>query len=123
MKTSDKIHNSDNVVDLFSGKPFAHAKNKRLLRLSPELDGLEMLVEDAAAYVGLDAAEVFACYGKYLNGVIGRSVERLRQFERLAEFRFLAKPLFEGAIITVYGICECGSIDADCRSELRYCYF
>lgn len=32
-----------NVIDLFTGKPLLEAQRERIIRLSPELDGLEML--------------------------------------------------------------------------------
>jgi len=43
MKTSTDGHNRDNVVDLFTGRKFSDTHNKRFIRLSPELDGLELL--------------------------------------------------------------------------------
>ncbi|MFL0808817.1 MAG: hypothetical protein K6L76_00230 [Agarilytica sp.] len=43
MKTSLDGHNNENVVDLFSGNPYIAQFDKRIIRLSPELDGLEML--------------------------------------------------------------------------------
>ena len=43
MTTSADDHNVTNVVDLFTGKPYSHSRNHRIIRLSPELDGLEMI--------------------------------------------------------------------------------
>lgn len=37
-----------NVVDLFTGKPFAPINEHRFIRLAPELDGLEMLYSNEA---------------------------------------------------------------------------
>ena len=43
MTTSTQGHNTDNVVDLFTGKPYSSPQNRRIIRLAPELDGLEMI--------------------------------------------------------------------------------
>ena len=43
MTTSVSNHNSGNVVDLFTGKPYSAPFSHRFIRLSPELDGLEMV--------------------------------------------------------------------------------
>jgi hypothetical protein len=55
-------------------------------------DRLEVLVEHAALQIGLGAAEVLARQREDLNSIIRRGVERLRGFERLAEFRLLSSP-------------------------------
>jgi len=47
MTTSTTGHNSDNVIDLFSRKPFSSSENRRFIRISPELDNLEMLYSNA----------------------------------------------------------------------------
>ena len=43
MTTSTPSHNTDNVVDLFTGKSYSSPHNRRIIRLAPELDGLEMI--------------------------------------------------------------------------------
>lgn len=43
MKTSNDGHNMDNVIDLFTGKSYSSQFDRRIIRLAPELDGLEML--------------------------------------------------------------------------------
>ena len=43
MKTSRPGHNTDNVVDIFSGQTLSELHDQRFIRLAPELDGLEML--------------------------------------------------------------------------------
>ena len=48
MTTSTPDHNTDNVVDLFSGKPYSSRYNRRIIRLAPELDGLEMIYSNEA---------------------------------------------------------------------------
>ena len=49
MKTSIQNHNTDNVVDLFTGKPYSSLSDTRIIRLAPELDGLEMLYSNEAS--------------------------------------------------------------------------
>lgn len=48
MTTSIDGHNFTNVVDLFTGKPYSHRHNHRIIRLAPELDGLEMIYSNQA---------------------------------------------------------------------------
>ncbi|MFT5085154.1 MAG: hypothetical protein ACI9Y1_003212 [Lentisphaeria bacterium] len=43
MKTSSNDRGKDNVIDLFTGRPYSFRNDIRFTRLSPELDGLEML--------------------------------------------------------------------------------
>jgi len=42
-------HDSDNVIDLFTGKPMSSLEDARFIRLSPELDGLEMLYSNESS--------------------------------------------------------------------------
>lgn len=48
MTTSISDHNTDNVIDLFTGKPYSSRFNRRIIRLAPELDGLEMIYSNEA---------------------------------------------------------------------------
>jgi hypothetical protein len=48
MTTSPSDHGLDNVVDLFTGKPYSQRNDLRYIRLAPELDGLEMLYSNEA---------------------------------------------------------------------------
>ena len=48
MTTSTDGHNKDNVVDLFTGKPYSHRRYHRIIRLAPEMDGLEMVYSNDA---------------------------------------------------------------------------
>lgn len=36
-------HSKENVIDLFTGRPYSSRDDARIIRLAPELDGLEML--------------------------------------------------------------------------------
>ncbi|WP_461482477.1 hypothetical protein [Porticoccus sp.] len=48
MTTSTPDLNTDNVIDLFTGKPYSSPYNRRIIRLAPELDGLEMIYSNEA---------------------------------------------------------------------------
>ena len=49
MKTTEPRHNTDNVVDIFTGQTLAALHDCRFIRLSPELDGLKMLYSNDAS--------------------------------------------------------------------------
>lgn len=49
MNTPDKTRNRDNVFDIFSGRSLPGQERERIIRLSPELDGLEMLYSNDAS--------------------------------------------------------------------------
>lgn len=71
MKTSNPRHNSDNVVDLFTGRPYAARHANRFIRLSPELDGLEMLYSNESSQDKLFTLKIL-CWGLRENGdVVG----------------------------------------------------
>lgn len=71
MKTSNSGHNLDNVIDLFTGKTYLPLKDTRFIRLSPELDGLEMLYSNEASQDRLFSLKILA-WGLRANGdVVG----------------------------------------------------
>ncbi|MFT5117401.1 MAG: hypothetical protein ACI9NY_000930 [Kiritimatiellia bacterium] len=78
MTTSDETHNADNVVDLFSGKSLSNLKDERFIRLSPELDGLEMLYSNDASDGRLFSLQVL-CWGLRANGDVVGLVPWLNQ--------------------------------------------
>ncbi|MGD8175369.1 hypothetical protein [Marinimicrobium sp. ARAG 43.8] len=69
MKTSSSRHNSENVVDLFTGKSLAELHDQRFIRLSPELDGLEMLYSNDTTDDRLFSLKVL-CWGLRANGEV-----------------------------------------------------
>ena len=69
MKTSTPSHNTNNVVDLFSGKPLSTLNSQRFIRLSPELDGLEMLYSNEANPDQLFSLKLL-CWGLRANGEV-----------------------------------------------------
>ncbi len=71
MTTSSQGHNTDNVVDLFSGKPYSDRFNQRIIRLAPELDGLEMLYSNEAHSTKLFSLKIL-CWALRADGdVVG----------------------------------------------------
>jgi hypothetical protein len=48
MKTSGSCTDNKNVIDLFTGLPFGELDERKIVRLSPENDGLEMLYSNDA---------------------------------------------------------------------------
>lgn len=69
MKTSTPSHNMDNVVDFFSGETFSTLNNQRFIRLSPELDGLEMLYSNETNPDQLFSLKLL-CWGLRANGEV-----------------------------------------------------
>lgn len=49
MMTSNDGQNTDNVIDLFTGRIYSPQTDLRFIRLAPELDGLEMLYSNEAS--------------------------------------------------------------------------
>ena len=79
MKTSDKSHNSEsNVVELFSGKSLNRLRDERIIRLAPELDGLEMLYSNDASDGKLFSLQVL-CWGLRANSEVVGLVPWLNQ--------------------------------------------
>lgn len=69
MKTSNSGHNLKNVIDLFTGKPYLSLKDTRFIRLSPELDGLEMLYSNESSANKLFSLKILA-WGLRANGEV-----------------------------------------------------
>lgn len=69
MKTSDTGHNMDNVIDLFTGKPYTSLSDSRFIRLAPELDGLEMLYSNEASGEKLFSLKIL-CWALRANGEV-----------------------------------------------------
>lgn len=63
-----KQSQNSNVFDLFSGQPLFDAK-KRVVRLAPELDGLEMLYSNDVAPTKLYSLKI-VCWGLRENGEV-----------------------------------------------------
>jgi hypothetical protein len=76
MKTSTSSHN--NVVDLFSGQPYSERHSQRIIRLSPELDGLEMLYSNESNPDKLFTLKIL-CWALRENGDVVGMVPWLNQ--------------------------------------------
>lgn len=69
MKTSNHGHNIDNVIDLFTRGAYQPAESQRFIRLSPELDGLEMLYSNDTSDDKLFSIKILA-WGLRANGEV-----------------------------------------------------
>ncbi|MGB2533404.1 MAG: hypothetical protein ACPH95_06075, partial [Porticoccaceae bacterium] len=64
-------HPVDNVIDIFTRKPISELSDNKIIRIAPELDGLEMLYSNAQNPEKLFSVRVLA-WGLRTNGeVIG----------------------------------------------------
>lgn len=78
MKTLDESRNGENVIDFFSGRPVSQLHDERVIRLSPELDGLEMLYSNDASQGRLFSLQVMS-WGLRANGEVVGLVPWLNQ--------------------------------------------
>jgi len=69
MATSTPHHNNGNVVDLFTRKPWSERFSRRLIRLAPELDGLEMVYSNPAHPHRLFSIKIL-CWGLRADGEV-----------------------------------------------------
>jgi len=69
MTTSTQGHNTDNVVDLFTGKAYLSPLNRRIIRLAPELDGLEMIYSNESHPEKLFSVKVL-CWALRADGEV-----------------------------------------------------
>ena len=71
-------HSMDNVIDFFTRRPLSECFNNRLIRISPELDGLEMLYSNAAHQDKLFSVKILA-WGLRADGEVVGLVPWLNQ--------------------------------------------
>lgn len=69
MKTSTSGHKTHNVVDIFTRQPYSERQSSRIVRLSPELDGLEMLYSNEANPDKLFSLKIL-CWALRANGEV-----------------------------------------------------
>ena len=62
-------HSRDNVIDIFTRRPLSENSNTNLIRIAPELDGLEMLYSNAENPDKLFSVKVLA-WGLRVNGEV-----------------------------------------------------
>ncbi len=71
MKNTVSSHDTDNVIDLFTGKPLSSLEEGRFIRLAPELDGLEMLYSNESGSDKLFSLRVLCWALRADGGVVG----------------------------------------------------
>ena len=69
MPNSPNDHLIDNVIDIFTRKPLTELSNNKLIRIAPELDGLEMLYSNAENPDILFSIKILA-WGLRCNGEV-----------------------------------------------------
>jgi len=62
-------HSNDNVIDIFTRRPLSENSNTNLIRIAPELDGLEMLYSNAENPDKLFSVKILA-WGLRVNGEV-----------------------------------------------------
>lgn len=78
MTTSVPPHNSDNVINIFTGKTWSPNQASQFIRLAPELDGLEMLYSNETHPDTCVSVKIL-CWGLRENGDIVGLVPWLNQ--------------------------------------------
>jgi|TARA_B110000503_G_scaffold43057_1_gene70424 hypothetical protein len=69
--TTSTSNNKNNVIDIFTQKPYSSSFNQRIIRLAPELDGLEMIYSNETNPEKLFNTKIL-CWALRANGeVIG----------------------------------------------------
>ncbi|MBU2704521.1 hypothetical protein KCM76_00910 [Zooshikella marina] len=77
---------TDNVIDMFTRKPISPEESKRIIRLSPELDGLEMLYSNDANPNKLFSMKIL-CWALRTNGEVVALVPWLNDIVACDELR------------------------------------
>ena len=95
MKTSKHDQGLDNVVDFFSGKPLSSLNDYQPIRLSPELDGLEMLYSNESSGDKLFSLKIL-CWALCANGEVVGMVPWLDDIIPCAEIRDPLNGKWEG---------------------------
>ena len=95
MDTSNKDHNKENVVDFFTGRPYSSRHNSRFIRLSPELDGLEMLYSNEASGDKFFSLKIL-CWALRANGEVVGLVPWLGDIISCQEIQDPLNGAFEG---------------------------
>ena len=95
MKTSSSDHASKNVIDIFTGKPLGALKDSRIIRLAPELDGLEMLYSNESSNDKLFSLKILA-WGLRANGEVVGIVPWLNEVVACTDIRDPLNGQWEG---------------------------
>ena len=84
MNNSDNANTLDNVIDIFTGQSIASSGDERIIRLSPELDGLEMLYSNDSNQGRLFSLQIL-CWGLRASGEVVGLVPWLNQMMACTE--------------------------------------
>ncbi|PCK10036.1 MAG: hypothetical protein COA42_00065 [Alteromonadaceae bacterium] len=95
MKTSNDDHNMDNVIDLFTGRKHSSEDDERIIRLAPELDGLEMLYSNESSDSKFFSLKVL-CWALKANGEVMGLVPWLDDIITCPEIQDPLNGTFEG---------------------------
>ncbi|MFA0811778.1 hypothetical protein [Microbulbifer epialgicus] len=88
-------HSINNVVDLFTGEPIETSADRRFIRLSPELDGLEMLYSNNSSGTDFYSLKVL-CWGLKANGEVVGLVPWLNSIVACPDIKDPLDGRFEG---------------------------
>jgi hypothetical protein len=69
MTTSTPKFKTNNVIDIFSRRPYSHSNIKKFNRLAPEYDGLEMIYSNESNPTKLFSIKVL-CWGLRSDGKV-----------------------------------------------------
>ena len=95
MTTSTDGHNSDNVVDLFTGQPWSQRHSHRIIRLAPEMDGLEMVYSNSAHPDKLFSLKIL-CWALRADGEVVGMVPWLNKLVACPEIQDPLNGMWEG---------------------------
>ena len=95
MTTSADGHNRDNVVDLFTGKPYSQRHLHRIIRLAPEMDGLEMVYSNEAHPDKLFSLKIL-CWALRADGEVVGMVPWLNRLVACTEIQDPLNGMWEG---------------------------
>ena len=84
-----------NVIDLFTGKPLLEAQRERIIRISPELDGLEMLYANDSDKNKLFSLKIL-CWALRENGEVVGLVPWLNRIVACPDINDPLNGKFEG---------------------------
>ena len=86
MDSSNRMNiHHDNVIDIFSGRSLSQLHDERIIRLSPELDGLEMLYSNDASDGRMFSLQIL-CWGLQANGKVVGLVPWLNEILPLSRY-------------------------------------
>ena len=95
MTTSTDGDNRDNVVDLFTGKLYSQRHRHRIIRLAPEMDGLEMVYSNEAHPEKLFSLKIL-CWALRADGEVVGMVPWLNRLVPCTEIQDPLNGLWEG---------------------------